>query len=130
MKTKSIIALPVCVLCAGLFAASPAAANEPMVVEGQHIAQERVSFADLDLRNWGAQAALRRRVRNASHNVCVAMEGPITDMTYSLAGTRDAGMTCTDVTYNHARTQILAAIARAKSGELLATGLVITARAR
>ena len=129
MTKNSILARPLLALAAVLVAA-PLAADNGTVVTGQRqsVYQERVSFADLDLTRWGQQQALRRRVHQASERVCIEAEGPINA---NLRGFNGAP-SCSEATYTHARPQIVAAIGRARSGQLMASNLVIslTARAR
>lgn len=131
MTKNSILVRPLLALAAVLVTA-PLAADEGAVVTGerQPVYQQRVSFSDLDLQRWGDQQALRRRVHRASNQVCVEAFGPIGAADTGLAGTRDAGMSCGDLTYREARPQISAAIGRAKSGQLMATNLVIAILAR
>ena len=118
------IGRPLLALAAALVAA-PLAADEPMTVTGQPLYQERVSFADLDLRNGSAQQALKRRVHNASERVCIEAEGPFN----ANVGYMDQP-SCTEATYADARPQIRTAIGRAKAGLQLATSLVVSGPAR
>ena len=129
MTKKSFIAIPLCAFGAALLAA-PVVADQQMTVTGerQSAYQERVSIAGLDLTRWSAQRALRRSVHSASERVCIQAEGPLDA---NEAGFRGAP-SCTTRTYLEAGPQIAAAIDRARSGQLMATNLVIsiTARAR
>ena len=131
MFKKSIIDRPLLALAAALVVA-PLAAEQPMTVTGQSMAQERVSFADLDLRQSGAQQTLRIRVKRASDRVCRQAEGPFPDVGVSGFGRDDPSLTCTDLTYADARPQLRAAIDRAKSGQQLAamTFVISAPRAR
>ena len=129
MTTISHIGRPLLVLAAA-FVAAPLIADEPMTVTGQQFYQERVSFADLDLRSGWAQQTLRRRVDNASERVCRDAYGPFTDTDFVPSGRINAGMTCASLTYRDARPQIRVAIARAKAGLQLATSLVVSGPAR
>ena len=95
-----------------------------MTVTGQPVYQERVSFADLDLRNSGDRQKLKGRVHRASDRVCIAAEGPIPR--YSPSWGRNGVETCSDLAYDAAHPQIAAAIDRARSGRQLATALIIT----
>ena len=129
MTTKSRIAGPLLTLSAALIAI-PLMAEEPMIVEGKPVYQERVSTADLDLREWGAQLTLKRRVHHASERVCLQAEGR-----FALSGVPGFGpeysrLTCADLTYADARPQITAAIQRAKAGEKVAMALVIATPVR
>lgn len=124
MTKKTLIAAPLLAVAAA-FAAAPLAADQPMTVTGQQLYQERVSFADLDLRSWSAQQALRRRVNHASERVCIAAEGPFSANIGFMSQP-----SCTEQTYQAARPQIAYAIRLAKSGQRMATGLVISAPAR
>lgn len=128
MFTNSIVARPLFVLAAALLAA-PLAAQEPTVVEGRKHPdyRERVSIADLDLRQRSAQRVLKTRVSRASERVCNQAEGPFPNNRFGLG----SSLTCADQTYNNVKPQIAAAIARAKSGQpQLATALVIPGPAR
>ena len=72
MIKASSIARPLCALAAALIAA-PLAAQEPTVVTGerQPVYQERVSYADLDLRHGSARQTLKVRVYRAADRLCV-----------------------------------------------------------
>ena len=129
MTTISHIGRPLLALAAALVAAK-LVADEQLTVTGQPLYQERVSFADLDLRNSSAQQTLRRRVDNASERVCRDAYGPFTDTDFVPSGSINAGMTCASMTYDDARPQIRVAIARAKAGLQLATSLVVSGPAR
>ena len=131
MTKKSFIAIPLCSFGAALLAA-PVVAEEPMVVTGEHqpVYQQRVSFNDLDLRRWGDQQALRRRVHRASDRVCAEAFGPMGAADIGRPGSRDANMSCADLTYREARPQIIAVIDRARTGQLAAMTLIIAAPAR
>ncbi len=123
MTKTSTIARPLLALA---LVAAPLAAQEPTVVTGAHqpTYQERVSFADLDLSQGSAQRALKTRVRRAADRVCIEAEGPLPSYGYGFG----SDLTCADLTYNHARPQIVAAIDRAKSGQQTAAmALVISA---
>jgi UrcA family protein len=113
MTKQSFIAQPLLALAVALVI-TPLAAQEPTVVTGKHrpIYQERVSFADLDLRRGSGQRLLRSRVRRASSDVCFKAEG----VDHDRLGVR-GGLSCDDQTYQDARPQISAAIHRAKSGQ-------------
>jgi UrcA family protein len=123
MITTSHIRLPLLALVAA-FAAAPLVADE-MTVRGEQVYQEAVSFADLDLRSWSHQQALKRRVHKASERVCIAAEGPI-DYDIGFMG----GESCVDSTYAATRPQLRGAIALAKAGRQLATNLTVTGPAR
>ena len=123
MITTSHIRLPLLALAAA-FAAAPLMADE-MTVRGEQVYQEAVSFADLDLRSWSHQQALKRRVHRASEQVCIAAEGPF-DYNTPFMGSPS----CVDLTYVDARPQIRTAIARAKAGLPLATTLTVSGPAR
>ena len=129
MIRNSNIALPLFAFAATLVAV-PLAAQEPTVVTGAHqpTYQERVSFADLDLRQFSKQQTLKTRVRRAADRVCIEAEGPFPSYGYGFG----SDLTCADLTYNHAKPQIVAAIDRARSGQQTAAmTLVISApRAR
>lgn len=113
MIRKSNFSVPLLGLATVLVAA-PLAAQEPMTVTGEHrqVYQERVSFADLDLRKWPAQQLLKSRVRRASSSLCFKAEGVIHDQPGI-----NGGLSCDDQTYLDARPQIVAAIDKAKSGQ-------------
>lgn len=101
--------------------ALPAIGQDNLVVRGepeQEVFQERVSYAELDLRNGGDQRTLRRRVSAASERVCRQAVGPLPD--YGIGWGPEAGMTCVDLTKKDAQPQIRSAIRRAKAGEQLA----------
>ena len=128
MFANSIIARRTVVLAAALLAA-PLAAQEGTVVSGQRQAvyQERVSFDDLDLSRWSAQQALKARVSRASQRVCNQAEAPFANNELGFAW----APSCAERTYSHAKPQIAAAIARAKSGQpQMAIALVIPGLAR
>ncbi len=118
---------PLLVLAAAL-AAAPLAAEEEMLVTGEHqpVYQERVSHADLDLRSWSHQQALKRRVHKASERVCIAAEGPLEANLGGLYG----APSCTQTTYEDTRPQIRMAIARAKAGQQYAANIVVSGPAR
>ena len=126
MTTKSLICRPLLALTA-LCTVAPLAAQEPVTVTGspQPVYQERVSFTDLDLRHWSDRQALRSRVHQASERVCIQAEGPF-NVNIGFMGKPS----CTQATYKWARPQIASAIARAKSGQLIAMNLVISLPAR
>ena len=129
MTKKSMIAAPLLAVAA-MIAAAPQAAEAPMTVTGerQAVYQERVSTAGLDLTSWSDQRALRKSVQRASERVCIQAEGPFSANLGGFGGTPS----CTELTYRDTRPQIAAAIDRARSGQLMASNLVIsiTARAR
>ena len=129
MTTKFTIAAPLLAVAA-MIAAAPLAAEVQMTVTGERhpVYQERVSIAGLDLTRWSDQRALRRNVRRASERVCIQAEGPFSANQGGLGG----APSCTEATYQDARPQIAAVIDRARSGQLMASNLVIsiTARAR
>ena len=128
MFTKSISVSSPFVLAAVLVAA-PLVAQEATVVSGQRqpAYQERVSITDLDLRQGSARQELKVRVSRASKRVCNQAEGPFPDNGFGLS----SRLSCADQTYNHAKPQIAAAIARAQSGQpQLATAMVILGPAR
>ena len=133
MIRNSIIARPLLAIAA-ILVAVPLAAQDLTVVTGerQPTYQERVSFADLDLRQRSAQQTLKGRVQRAADRVCSDAEGPFPDYGASGYGRDDPSLSCADLTYSDARPQILAAINRAKSGQqMTAMSLVISApRAR
>jgi UrcA family protein len=112
MTRNSTIARPLFALAAAL-ACAPLAAKEPVVVTGQPVYQERVDFADLDLRQSRARQTLFRRVMRASTEVCIRFEGKI-NIDKVMGGARN---TCPNRTYRVARPQIMAAIRRANSGQ-------------
>lgn len=124
MITTSHIRLPLLALAAA-FAAAPLMADEQMTVRGEQVYQEAVSFADLDLRSWSHQQALKRRVHKASERVCIEAEGPIS---YNIGFM--SGESCVESTYADTRPQVRAAIASAKSGRQLATSLTVAGPAR
>lgn len=126
MTKNTIIVRSVSVVAASLVALSlwtPVVAETPMVVRGDQepVYQERVSFTDLDLRQSGDRRVLKVRVWHAAERVCRQAEGPIADIGFGGA------LGCTDLTYNDAKPQIAAAIQNAKSGQRVATALVMTA---
>lgn len=121
MTTTSHTRSPLLALAVALVAA-PLAADE-MIVRGEPLYQERVSFTDLDLRSGWAQQALRHRVRQASDRVCIQAVGPVG---YDLG----FGLSCTAATYDDARPQIRTAIARAKAGLPMAMSVVVSGSAR
>ena len=128
MTTNSTIARPLLILAAALVS-TPLAA-EPVVVtgeRGQPVYQERVDFADLDLRQSGARQTLFRRLMRASTEVCIQAEGEI-NMNKVMGGAQN---TCPNRTYRVARPHIMAAIRRATSGQPhQATALTVAAPAR
>jgi UrcA family protein len=128
MTKNSTIARPLLALAVMLVAA-PLAAQDATVVTGerQPVYQERVSFDDLDLRQWSAQQALKTRVSRASTRVCKQAVGPFPDVGVPGYGRDDPSLTCADLTFNDARPQILAAIERAKAGQQMAMTFVISA---
>lgn len=129
MTKKSMIAAPLLAVAA-MIAAAPLAAETPMTVTGerQPVYQERVSMAGLDLTRWSDQRALRNSVQRASERVCIQAEGPFSANLGGFGG----APSCTELTYQEARPQIASAISQARSGQLMASNLVIsiTARAR
>lgn len=125
MTKNSNITRPLFAIAAALVAA-PLAAREPMTVTGQSQSayQERVSFADLDLRQWKAQQLLKGRVYRAADRLCSEAEGPFSSINIGLG----SSLNCTDRAYNAARPQIAVAINRARIGQNLAgMTLVISA---
>jgi UrcA family protein len=106
---------------------APLFAEEPMIVRGhqQKVYQERVGFADLDLRQSHDQRTLKTRVRNASERVCLKAEGPFPE--YGFALSKDASLTCADLTYNNAKSQISSAIQGVEAGRQVAMALVTSA---
>ena len=113
---------------AAAFVAAPLAAQEPTVVTGKHrpAYQERVSFADLDLRRRSAQQTLKRRVYRAADRVCRQAEGPLPSNSFGLG----SPLTCTDLTYRAARPQIVTAIGMARSGQQLAAATFVISAPR
>lgn len=104
----------------------PLAAKEPVVVTGEPVYQQRVDFADLDLRRSQGRQTLFRRVMRASTDVCIRYEGRI-NLDKVMGGEQN---TCPSRTYRVARPQIMAAIRRAERGEALAaTALTVAAPA-
>lgn len=94
------------------------------VVEGasrrSNDVQQRVSYADLDLRNQSNQRMLITRVRQASNNVCDVVfrgESPIAKFTSR----------CPQRTYRDAKPQIDLAIANAQNGKRVAISLIVAA---
>ena len=129
MTTKSLFAAPLFAVVAA-FAATPATAEQPMTVSGERIYQERVSFNDLDLTKAPHQRELRLRVRTASDRVCVAALGTFAALERVPFGRWNAGMACSDLTYDEARPQIRSAIQQAKSGQLAGSSITILAMAK
>lgn len=127
MTRTSTIVRPLFAIAAAI-ATTPLAAREPMTVTGHHQSaeQEHVSFADLDLRRWSAQQALKVRVQRAADRVCSQAEGPFSSINLGLA----SSMNCTDRTYHAARPQIIAAINRARTGQSLAAMSIAVAAPR
>jgi UrcA family protein len=115
-----------------VLATAPLTAQEPVTVPDQPVVQEKVSFADLDLRNSQAQRQLESRVRHASHRVCRQSEGTFADLGVPRIARYDPTFICPDLTYNEARPKIHAAFDRAKAGQpTMAANLVVSApRAR
>jgi UrcA family protein len=129
MTRNSSIARPLLTLAVTLVSI-PLAAKEPVVVTGERgrlVYQDRVDFADLDLRERQARTVLVRRVMTAAWSVCIAAEGR-RSAEMALGG---ADGNCPNSTYRAAQPQIRVAIERAKSGQpQLATALVISGPAR
>jgi UrcA family protein len=128
MIRTSTIARPLLALVAALVSI-PLAAKEPMVVTGERghpVYQQRVDFADLDLRESQARSVLVRRVKAAAWAVCIAAEGR-QSAEWAL---RDPDGNCPNSTYQAARPQIRAAIDRDNAGQPhQATSLVVSASA-
>lgn len=104
-------------------AATPLAAKDPLIVKAQPLHQQRVSFADLDLREMRARMVLNRRVMDAAWAVCIAAEG-LTSASRALGSSQN---NCPNSTYDAARPQIAAAIRRAKAGQVpLAAAFVVS----
>ncbi len=122
MTKTSIIARPLFALA---LVAAPLAAEEPVTVTGQPQLQERVSFADLDLRQWSAQQMLKRRVYRAAEKVCAQAEGPLADSSLGYGSWFLSAPPCTELTYKDARPQIASAVQRAKAGQQLAALAVV-----
>ena len=127
MTKTSSIARPLLALAA-VFAAAPLAAEEATVVTGerQPVYQERVSYADLDLRQGSARQALKVRVFHAADRLCTQAEGT---MPFSGIGL-GSSQSCTDLTYQDTKPQINAAIARARAGQQLAAMAVVVSAPR
>jgi UrcA family protein len=126
--TKNLsITRPLFALAAWLVAA-PLAAQEPTVVTGerQPAYQERISYADLDLRGWSAQQTLKGRVYRAADRVCSQANGPFSINEIGLG----SSLNCADSTYKATRPQIKAAINQAKAGQNLAAAVVVLRFAR
>lgn len=86
------------------------AQTSSMEVRGEARHEERVSFADLDLRKGWDQRVLRQRVHAASDRVCRIVAGPLYETDPGGPGTLDQGLTCADIAYADAKPQIEAAI--------------------
>jgi UrcA family protein len=129
MTKNTIIARSLLTLAAAL-ATAPLAAGEPVVVTAQptpSVHQQRVDFADLDLRRSKARQTLFRRVMDAAQSVCIAAEGKRS----AVLAFGDSQGNCPNSTYRAARPQIMAAIHRANSGlPHTAAAVVIAAPAR
>lgn len=129
MTRNSAIARSLLAISA-MLAAAPLVAEQPVVVTGRQaepVYQERVSFADLDLRNLTSQQQFRARVHDAAERVCVQAVGRFEPRLSGLS----MESTCASRTYRIARPQIVAAIHRATSGQPHpATALIVTAPAR
>jgi UrcA family protein len=106
------------------FAMMTALNAQDTVVEGrsqsQDIVEERVGFADLDLRDSGHQQMLVSRVRQASRNVCniVYEDRPMAEKFYAR---------CPQRSFRAARPQIDVAIANALNGRKVAMNFVVSA---
>lgn len=130
MTTRFYIAPPLLALAAA-FVAVPLAAEQPTVVTGerQAVYQERVSFADLDLRNGSGQRMLKWRVHRASESVCIQAVGLI-EANLPGPSWRGNEPSCTVQTYAAAKPQIAAAIDRAESGRQMALSLTVSRQAQ
>jgi UrcA family protein len=122
MTRTSIIARPLCTFAAALVAV-PLAAQESVTVTGQPVLQERVSYADLDLRGGSARQTLKVRVYRAADRLCALADGPFPNNQFGLG----SAPTCAELTYADAQPQIRAAIDRANSRQPeMATNLVVS----
>lgn len=125
MIKNTQIARPLLALAAALVSI-PLAAQETVIVSGKPVFQERVNFADLDLRQTKARLALARRVMHAAWTVCIAAEGEHS-AGFALGDSAD---NCPNSTYDAARPQMTAAFRRAERGEQpTTTALIIAAPA-
>ena len=117
--TQAFVRLSLALSAASLLAFSPASARNPTVtVVAPAVHTERVSFADLNLRDTGAKALLQARVDAASLKVCKATDYPVLlDMVERSNCIVNARIS--------ARPQVAAAIARAASGQALALNTAI-----
>ena len=109
-----IVVLPL--LVAGLFLASAAGQDKPVVVYAEPqegLRTERVSYADLDLAERKGENRLRLRVAGAVKRVCLFENGR--------SGLQDSGYTrCSGEAWDGANPQIAQAVARAR--EIALTG--------
>jgi UrcA family protein len=106
-----------------ILALNPAsiAAQEPVVVEGKSTddgyKQERISFADLNLTSEAGAKVLHERIKIASGRVCEGV-----DRWYGNGMPVSWGH-CRHVTYEAVKPQVDAVIARARSGQAVATSV-------
>jgi UrcA family protein len=102
---------------------APLAAQDTLV-EGKIIpkdrAEERVGFADLDLRDYSGQQVLISRVKQAARNVCrvVLRDETPEAKAYSV---------CPRTSFKNAKPQIEKAIANAQDGRSVAMNFVVSA---
>lgn len=102
----------------------PVAARET-IVEGSpsqrsNLLQERVEYADLDLRNQSNQRMLMSRVRHASNRVCdIAFRGESPMVKFTSR--------CPQRIYRESKPQIDLAIANAQNGKRVAVSFVVAA---
>ncbi|MEP7350866.1 MAG: UrcA family protein [Sphingorhabdus sp.] len=103
---------------------APLAAQDT-IVEGAaqrgDYAEERVGYADLDLRDRSNQQMLVSRVRQASNKVCDIVYRNVSPMV-------KFNERCTHRSYRDARPQIDLAIANAQEGRRVAMSFVVAAR--
>ncbi len=115
--------IPLGITLALVAVTAPLAAQDT-IVEGapqrSNYVEEKVGFADLDLRNQSNQQMLISRVRQASDRVCDVIyrgESPIVKFNGR----------CVQRTYRDAKPQIDLAIANARNGRQVAISFVVAA---
>jgi UrcA family protein len=108
-----------------ILALSPvsAAAQGPVIVQGRQAddgyKHERVSFADLNLTSEAGAKALHERIKGASGRVCEGVDG------WYGKGMPVSWGHCRSVTYEVVKPTVDTVIARARSGQAVATSITI-----
>jgi UrcA family protein len=125
MIRSSVFTRPLSALALVLVAA-PLAAQERVTVTGQPVFQERVSFADLDLRQLQGRQTLNARVYRVADRLCAQAEGPFLENSVGFGSSPG----CAELTYRNAKPQIAAAVQRAKAGQQLTAMTVVVSAPR